>query len=85
MVSIEARRKMSASKLGKPLCDSARAKLKGNNNRQFPARCIKCVNRDANVCACYNMSCTKARETECFKRLGRRKEHPEYKQVKGGK
>ena len=82
--SIEACRKMSASRLGKPLCDSARAKLKGNNNRPFPPHCIKCINRDMNLCAQHNMSCFKARETECFKRLGRRKEHPDYRKITGG-
>jgi len=83
--SIETRRKMSAARLGKPLSATALAKLRGRkDSRGFPPMCIKCVNRDANTCAKFNMSCFQARECECFKRQMKRREHPDYHR-KGGK
>jgi hypothetical protein len=84
--SIETCRKMSAARLGKPLCQSAKDKLKGRkDSRGFPPMCIKCVNRDVNTCAKFNMSCFKARECECFKRQMKRREHPDYHKVGGRK
>lgn len=79
MITIETRRKMTILKLGKTQSEATKQKLCGIDRRPFPPHCIKCVNRDFSTCAKYNKSCFKARETDCFKRHGRRKEHPDYR------
>lgn len=77
--TIERRRALSAARLGRNHTEETKAKMRGRDNRPFPPHCIKCVNRDGSTCASYNKTCFLARETDCFRRSGRRKEHPDYK------
>lgn len=79
--TVECNRRQSARMLGKLLPEETKAKLRGKDNRPFPPHCIKCINRDISICAQYNKTCFEARKTDCVKRLGRRKEHPDYQKA----
>lgn len=80
-VSIETSRKLAAALTGKKRTPETIAKLKGATGRKtYPSKCNKCENRDATMCARFNMTCFKARIDTCF-RMYQRKDHPDY--VKG--
>lgn len=83
-MSIEARRNLSAAMLGKEMPEEVKKKLLGASERKkFPPKCNRCNSRDANMCARYNMTCFVARDTICFKKYMKRREHPDYiKKVK---
>ena len=79
VMSIETRRKLSAAMLGRVMSENTKKKMaSGATKKKFPPKCNKCSSRDANMCARYNITCTLARETECFRKHMKRKVHQDY-------
>jgi|WetSurMetagenome_2_1015567.scaffolds.fasta_scaffold24883_4 hypothetical protein len=83
IISIEARRNMSATRVGRRMSEETKQKLRGIDHRPFPAKCTACANREKAFCVRYNITCRGAWEVECFRRWSRRSEHPDY--IKGTK
>jgi hypothetical protein len=79
VMSIETRRKLSAAMLGRVISENTKKKMaSGATKKKFPPKCNKCSSRDAEMCARYNMTCSDAREKECFRKHMKRKVHEDY-------
>lgn len=79
-VTVETRRRLAAALTGRTVSEETIQKMANAYlGKPFPPKCNKCDNRDSYLCAYHNMECFKARETVCFRKPVRRKEHPDYR------